>query len=175
MERLDHDTGSIMHWSQPHAARTEYELRSRTALLATLTVNNMFGTLATARSADGCWTFKRIGFWQNRANIRACGSDTDVAIFTNNTWDGGGTLEFLQGPAFKASTNFWKTSFAFTTDTGEPLIAFDFGGVFHRSSDVHLSPLAAQIPETPLLVLFGWYLILMLSEDHGAGAVVVNM
>lgn len=174
MEKIDRETGPTVHWSQPHAIRAEYELRSRTALLATLRMKSMFGTLATAESADGCWTFKRIGFWQNKANIRACGSDTDLALFTNNTWDGGGTLAFPQGRTFKASTNFWMTKFAFTTDAGEPLIAFDFGGVFRRSADVHLSELASQIPETPLLVLFGWYLILMLSEDHGAGA-AVNM
>jgi hypothetical protein len=75
----------------------DYELRSDADLLATLTFRNMFGTFATAESADGCWTFKRVGFWQNRASIRACGSDTDVAVFKNNTWDRGGTLEFSSG------------------------------------------------------------------------------
>ncbi len=67
------------------------------------------------------------------------------------------------------------TRCAFTTDREEPLIAFDCGGVFRRSADVHLSPLATQTPETPLLILFGWYLILMLSEDYGAGAAVATM
>ncbi len=156
----------------------EYELRSGTDLLATLKCRNMFGTFATAASADGCWTFKRVGFWQN-GSIRACGSETDIAVFKNNTWDRGGTLqfsgEFPGGSTFKATTNFWMTNFEFRTAADEPLVTFDYGGVFHRSADVHISPLGQRIPECSMLVLFGWYLVLMLDMDNGAGAVVVTM
>jgi len=164
-----------IQWSQPSATRMEYELRSGGEVLATLTFRSSFGTLATAESDDGCWTFKRTGFWQNRASIRACGSDTDLATFQNNTWDGGGSLAFSNGRQIKATTNFWMTNFEFRTVTDEPLVTFDYGGVFHRSAEVRVSPLARDAPESSLLVLFGWYLVIMLDSDHGAGAVIVTM
>ena len=134
-----------------------YELRSGGDLLATLRFRSMFGTFARAESEDGCWTFKRMGFWQNRASIRACGSVTDLAMFTNNTWDGGGTLVFSDGHRVQASTNFWMTNFEFRTVTDDPLVTFDYGGVFHRSAQVRVSPRARPAAESSLLVLFGWY------------------
>jgi hypothetical protein len=175
MQSITQASANGIRWSQPHAAQTEYELRSGADLLATLKFRNMFGTFATAESADGCWTFKRVGFWQNRASIRACGSETDLAVFTNNTWDRGGTLQFPDGRTFKATTNFWMTNFEFRTGADEPLVAFDYGGIFHRSADVQVSPLGQRTAECPLLVLFGWYLVLMLDMANGAGAVVVPM
>ena len=175
MQSITQASAKGIQWSQPRAAKMEYELRSGADLLATLKFRNMFGTFATAEGADGCWTFKRVGFWQNRANIRACDSDTDLAVFRNNTWDRGGTLEFPGGGTYKATTNFWMTNFEFRTDADEPLVAFDYGGVFHRSADVHISPLGQRTAACPLLVLFGWYLVLMLDMDDGAGAVVVTM
>lgn len=175
MRTITQASAKGIRWSQPRAARMEYELRSGADLLATLKCRNMFGTFATAEGADGCWTFKRVGFWQNRASIRACGSETDLAVFTNNTWDRGGTLQFPDGRAFKATTNFWMTNFEFRTGADEPLVTFDYGGVFHRSADVQVSALGQRTAECPLLVLFGWYLVLMLDMDNGAGAVVVTM
>ena len=175
MQSISQANAKGLRWSQPRAARMDYELSSGADLVATLKFRNMFGTFATAESADGCWTFKRVGFWQNRASIRACGSDTDLAVFKNNTWDRGGTLEFSSGGTFKATTNFWMTSFEFRTGADELLVAFDYRGVFHRSADVHVSPLAQRTAECSVLVLFGWYLVLMLDMDDGAGAVVVTM
>jgi hypothetical protein len=164
-----------MRWSQPSAMRREYELRSSGEVLATLKFRSSCGTLATAESADGCWTFKRTGFWQNRASIRACGSNTDLAMFQNNTWDGGGSLAFSNGRQIKATTNVWMTHFEFRTLTDEPLVTFDYGGVFHRSAEVRVSSLAGDAADTSLLVLFGWYLVIMLDSDHGAGAVIATM
>ena len=164
-------------WSQPSAGRREYELRSGAELVAALKFRSRFGTLATAESGDACWTFKRVGFWQSRASIRACGSETDLAVFTNQTWGNGGTLEFAGGRAFKATTNFWMTNFELLTDADEVLVRFKYGGVFRRSAEVEILPAAKGISEVSLLVLFGWYLVIMLDIDTAAqaGAVVATM
>ncbi len=175
MQKIGQVSGHELRWLQPSAGKMEYELRSRGEVVATLKFRGLFGTLATAESGDGCWTFKRVGFWQNRASIRACGSDTDLAVFKNNTWDGGGTLEFSDGRKFKGTTNFWMTSFEFKTETDEPLVRFKYGGVFRRSADVEISRLARGISEVSLFVLFGWYLVIMLNRDAEAGAIVATM
>ncbi|HYM81602.1 MAG TPA: hypothetical protein VEY91_09350, partial [Candidatus Limnocylindria bacterium] len=92
-----------LKWSQPSALSMQYELRAGDELAATLRFRSMFGSFATGESADGCWTFKRVGFWQTRATIRACDSETEIAAFRNNTWSGGGTLELADGQTIRAT------------------------------------------------------------------------
>ena len=164
-----------LKWVQPKMLNEAYELRSGDELIATLTFRGIAGTFATAESGDGSWTFKRVGFWQNKATIRASGSDKDLAVFKNNTWTGGGTLLFTNGNSYKATTNFWMTNYEFQKDSGEPIIRFKYGGIFHLSSEVEVLPEAGALPEVPVLVMFGWYLAVMLYMDSSSAAVVAAM
>ena len=54
-----------LEWVQPGALKMYYELRSDNELIATLGFRSLLGSFATAESADGCWTFKRIVQKQN--------------------------------------------------------------------------------------------------------------
>lgn len=157
-----------LKWSQPSAMKEEFELRTASELVATLHFRSSLGSFATAESADGCWTFKRIGFWQSKAGIRQCGSDVDLAIFKNNTWKSGGTLAFANGHQFNATTNFWQTRLGFETETGDPLAGLRYGGVFRRHADVEITAAGRSTAQLPVLVLFGWYLAIMLDRDSSA-------
>ena len=170
MQKISDVAGDKLKWSQPSALRRIYELKRSEDLIAQLQFRSMLGTLATAESGDGSWTFKRVGFWQNRVTVRSNGSEVDLATFRNNTWKNGGTLEFPGGRHFRATTNFWNTKFAFESDTGESLVRFHYGGVFHLSADVEIHPPARTMAELPILVLFGWYLAVMLHMDSAAAA-----
>jgi hypothetical protein len=167
-------SGLLLKWGQPSLLKREYELRTGDGeLVATLHFRSSFGSFATADSPYGCWTFKRVGFWQTKATVRSCGSDDDIAIFTNNTWSGGGTLEFSDGRTFRATTNFWQTKFEFETEAGEKLIEFQTSGLLHLSATVQIYPSFVTATELPLLVMLGFYLIVMLHSDAaavGAGA-----
>lgn len=167
--------GRELEWMQPSAWKMEYELRAGDELIATLRFRSSFGSFATAESADGCWTFKRIGFWQTRATIRGCGSDTDVGVFKNNTWSGGGTLELPDGRKIPATTNLWQTNFEFKTEQGETLIRYKTAGLVHRSAKVEIRADAARMQELPWVVMLGWYLAVMMYMDttSAAGTVAV--
>ena len=171
MLRIADLTGHPLKWVQPKM-RMEYDLLTGETGVATLKFRSSWGTLAFADSGDGSWTFKRVGFWQNRASIRVTGSEQDLAVFTNNTWSQGGTLEIAGGKRYKATTTFWMTRMEWKTEEEQPLVAFHIGGFFKQTADVEILPLAAQLPELPVLVLFGWYLILMLHQDAATIAVV---
>jgi hypothetical protein len=145
--------------------KMDYTLTSGDGQVGTLKVRSICGTLATAESGDGCWTFKRVGFWKTSVTVRPCGAAADLAVFRHCTWDGGGTLEFSGGARFNASTSFWASNLRFTTPAGEPLVGFRFGGVFHRVAEVEVFPPAMTLAELPLLVMFGWYLAIMLDMD----------
>lgn len=165
MEKIGELTGQELKWVQPNALKMTYELRSGGEVAATLRFRSSFGSFATGESADGCWTFKRVGFWQTKATIRPCGADTDMAVFKKNTWSGGGSLEFPDGRTLPATTNFWQTAFGFNTESGETLIEFKSGGLLHLSADVAIRPAAVGMPELPWVLLLGWYLTVMMHVD----------
>lgn len=170
MKKIAEVIGRELEWVQPSAWKMEYELRAGDEPIATLRFRSSFGSFATAESADGCWTFKRVGFWQTRATVRACGTDTDIATFRNNTWSGGGTLELPDGRKLLATTNLWQTNFEFKTETGETLVRFKSRGLVHLSATVEILPEAAGVPELPWLGMFGWYLAVMMYMDAASVA-----
>lgn len=169
MMKLAKLAGQELKWVQPHASKMEYELRAGNAVAATLRFRSSFGSFATATSADGTWTFKRVGFSQTKATIRASEAETDLAVFKNNTWSGGGTLELPDGRKYPANTNFWATQFEFTTEMGDTLIRYkNIGGFLHMSSETEILPIARNIPELPWMVMLGWYLTVMMLMDNTA-------
>ena len=172
MNKIAEVIGRELEWVQPSAWKMEYELRAGEDIIATLRFRSSFGSFATGESADGCWTFKRVGFWQTRATIRGSGSDTDIAMFKNNTWSGGGTLDMRDGRQFLATTNFWQTNLEFKTGAGETLVQFKPGGLVHLSARVEIQPNADALPELPWMIMFGWYLTVMMYMDTAAIAAV---
>lgn len=174
MKKIAELTGQELKWVQPSAFKMHYELRAGEVLAATLHFRSSFGSLATGESADGCWTFKRVGFLQTRVTIRNCGQDTDMAVFRNNTWSGGGTLELSDGRKLQASTNLWQSKLEFKNETGETILRFNSGGLIHLSAEVEIGPQAYKIVELPWMVMLGWYLTVMMNMDAAAAVAVIS-
>ncbi len=171
MKRLKDLVGRELKWIQPQVTRREFELRDGEEVVATLSFRSTFGSLATAQTAEGSWTFKRVGFWQTHVTICPAGSTDEIGAFRNNTWSAGGTLELPKGPAYRANSNMWATRYGFQDAAGEPLIQFTkIGGVFHRSSMVVVSPAAADLAEMPWMVALGWYLAIKMQDDSAGAA-----
>jgi len=171
MKLLRDLAGRELHWVQPKAMRRDFELRDGEDIVATLSFRSAFGSLATVEAAEGSWTLKRVGFWKTRVTVRAAGSDDEIAVFTNNTWSAGGTLETADHLTFRANTNFWMTSYQFSNEQDETLVRFTkVGGVFHLSSRVEIHPAGARLAALPWLVALGWYLAVKMHDDAAGGA-----
>lgn len=170
MKKIAEMIGQELEWVQPSALKMKYELHAGEELTATLRFRSSFGTFATAESADGCWTFKRVGFWKTRATIRSCNSDTELGLFQNNNWSGGGTLELPDGRKLRATTNMWQTNLEFKTEAGETIVGFRVGGLVHLSAKVEIQPHAAAMSELPWVVMFGWYVAVMMYMDSASTA-----
>jgi hypothetical protein len=166
----DFSQGAPLRWVTPAMMKMNYQMEHGEAVVTSLRFKSVWGTLATAENADGCWTFKRIGFWQTKVTIRACGSEAEVATFQNNTWTGGGTLEFPDGRRFRATTNGWQTKLEFQNEAGESLVRFKYDKVWCTSATVSILPPALNMPETSWIVAFGWYLMVMMQNDAAVGA-----
>ena len=173
MKKIAELSGMELRWEQPDAFKMEYILYAGDQEAATLQFRSSFGSFATARSADGCWTFKRVGFFQTHVTIRDCETDVDLAEFHNNTWTSGGTLELADGRRYKASTNFWQTQFEFCNEQEDVLFQYSkIGGFVHSSAQVVIQPVALTIPELPWLVILAWYLSILMNQDAAAAAAV---
>jgi hypothetical protein len=161
---LDHQ----LTWVQPRALKREYVLRASDEVIANVRFRSLFGSLATGESADGCWTFKRVG---SKVTVRACRTDVDIAVFKDNGWTHGGTLELPTGGQIRGRANVWGTQYVFKTEAGQVLFRIKKRGVIpwfvRLSATVSIAPAAAGTAELPWVLMLAWYLmVLTLEEDR---------
>lgn len=173
MHPINTFVGQDLSWVRLSSDRRAYELRVGEEVIATLRWQK--GSLAEAAAAEDHWTFKRADFWHPRVTVRTPGSDADLAIFHAN-WAGGGLLELPQGRRLRwGAANFWRSEWAWQDADGSPLVRFS-GGQRHTSVEGHveLAPASAALPDLALLVLLGWYLLLLHARDESdsTGAIV---
>ena len=172
METLATAAMRPLTWIQPKTFERRYELRTADGgLVATLVFATAFGSLATAASADGTWTFKRVGFFNPRVTVRETGEESDVAVFYPRMLSGG-TLETHEGTCRWESTNFWGTRWAFFDAEGAEVVSFSPGVEKPKLSDAFKTQASVQInapghspAKTALLVMLGWYLMILRQEE----------
>ena len=157
---------TALKWMQPSARRYEYLLVSGDRALGTIAWKSWHDSLAFAETPEGKWTFRQVSFWQSKSTIRVAGSDADAGMFESG-WDGAGTL-VLGSRSFRwRPTNSWYTNWEFTDDKGA-LVRFKSTYRLQKNeADVEV---VRQAPETMLLVLFGWYVLLNAIESWSAMA-----
>ncbi|MDQ6714468.1 MAG: hypothetical protein M3Z28_15000 [Candidatus Dormibacteraeota bacterium] len=168
MRQISQTAGEELLWVQPAARRREHELHAGDDVVATLRFQR--GSLADAEAEGQHWTFKRQGFWQPRVTVRVAGADAEVAVFRPN-WAGGGTLELADGRTLDLrSGNFWQSQWVWQ-EKDRPVILFKGRhGIVKANGAVEIQAGSAGLPDAPLLVLLGWYLILLHAEDSNAAA-----
>jgi len=166
-------TGSYaqLEWRQLKSLSRDGQLLMDGREIGSLAFRSSMGTLATAKVGDACWTFKRVGFFQQRVDVRECGADASIGQFVNATWSGGGTLT-VSGRTFKATTNFWSTKWQVEDADGRVLLRFDYGGVFKRRANVKVAAAARAVPELALLIALSWYLVVMLWAEQESAVII---
>jgi hypothetical protein len=159
-----------LSWTQPHALKQAFELADGDTPLGSLVFRSSFGTFATARLGDDCWTMKRLGFLRTRVEIRPCDSETAVGTFHNNTWSGGGTLTLAADREVRANTNFWHSRFEFVDADGRSLVRYTLGGVLKTSGEMEITDTGAGLPDIAWIAMLGWYLVVMMRYDSAVAA-----
>jgi hypothetical protein len=174
MLRITSYTGDEVVWVQPSASRQNFELYAGENLLAQLDFRSAWGTLATAKTADGTWTFKRQGFLNPRITVREENSEEDLGIYIPRFW-GGGRLVMKSGQEVVwRSLNFWNTAWAFQTTQEEPLLIFRYGIEGERLRDMFKNQATVELHNSqltwlyPLLAPLGMYLLVLHQADSGA-------
>jgi|AGTN01.2.fsa_nt_gi hypothetical protein len=156
-------TDTSLKWVQPDANKRSFELQSGNGdLIATLAWEKPFGTLATAQAAEGTWSFKRVGFFNNRVTIRTPGSESDLAVFRPG-WGYEGTLE-SPGRTYRwKNIKFFGGKWGFLGPDGAEYVSFEYTGgmdsLLKIQGSVSLLPGAPVGRDMPLLLALGWYIM----------------
>lgn len=174
MQALSATVGTGFYWVQPNGLNDRwFELRTGDAVVATLGFESLCSSLARAESADGSWTLKQVGILNRRVTVRRAGEEAELAVYTPRWTGREGVLEFPGGRVFYwTQTNFWATEYQITDPAGNLLVSVESGAEKPRLSDVFKTQARVEIglrgralPELSLLVLLGWYLIILQKQD----------
>jgi hypothetical protein len=162
-----------LRWIQPALFARAYDLRHGDDIAGTLVFRSTFGSFATGQTAEGRWTFKRVGFWHPQATVRVEGATSDLAVFEHSTWRGGGTLRLSGGRSIRVTTNLWQSKIEFQLAEDRVLFRYLTDGFLRQQSDLQVLPPLQAMPELPWLLLFGWYLVVMMHEDNATHVAIV--
>jgi hypothetical protein len=179
MKALSSHSSDTLHWVQPKALARRFELRNDDDVFAALEFRSSLGTLAVAETAEGNWSFKRVGFLHARVTVRLEGNDTDIAVY-HPKFLGGGTIELANGAVLHwKSANFWATKWSVLDADGEAIVDFSqgvsggsFADLFKTQATVNLLGKGAKGLSQVALVSLGMYLLLLQASDASTAATV---
>lgn len=87
MEPLVHAKDLVLYWVQPRVTRRNFILQSGERIFSKLDFRSEFDSLADAISANGGWTFKRVGFFSPHVTVRLASSKIDL-VNCHTNWTG---------------------------------------------------------------------------------------
>lgn len=153
-------------WRKVQAAKRTFALRSDDTLLAGLRFEKSSGSLATADTAQGRLSFKRTGVFKVRMTVWRAGTAEELGVFTPKWHDWGGGLELAGGRRFSwRGVSMWSTGFEWASEDGTVLLRLEHSSKSKTEADVTLAPEGLAEPELPLLVTFGYYLLVLMADD----------
>ncbi|HNX43957.1 MAG TPA: hypothetical protein PLJ84_03290 [Bacteroidales bacterium] len=165
MEKISDFCGRELQWMQPRMTEPYFELKAADEKVASLKFKNAFGSFAEGTFAGGIWTFKRQGFLSSVVTIREKGYENNLAVYRNNTWSEGGTLEIPDGVKYKVNSNYWNEQFEYTGESGNLLIQCTKISGFKLHARLEIFPDACELDKYPWMLLLGWYLAVMSSRE----------
>jgi hypothetical protein len=169
MERIGDHIDEEMTLVQPRLLLAGYELRVGDSVAGTLQLHGLFGSLATAQTEDGGWTFRRSGFLRKSVSVSPRGSDAEIAVFRETGWSHGGVLRMQDGWTLRVKANFWLTSFDICAEGGSVLVTYRrIWSPFRRSASVRILPDAAGLNNLPLLVMLGCSIVVMAIRERAS-------
>ncbi len=172
MLSLQQMAGQTFTWEQPKRSKRHFELRIGDTTLATLRWEKAFRSRAIAETADGAsWSFERKG-WGTQVLV-SVGTEAS-AVYKRSGWGGKGRLALPNGRTWVwTRPRFWGSTWAWVSESGETLMSLkQKSGLFKITGQADVAPEAAALPETPLLILLGWYLMVIMAEDAATSAAV---
>jgi hypothetical protein len=161
-------------WVQPARLTQEFELRDGDEVVGTLRWARP--SLATGETANQSWTLKREGFWHPRITVRVPPSEDNIATFAPG-WAGGGMLDLGSGVQLRfGAASFWHSQWDWIDAQNQPLVHFkSHQGLLKVEGQINIEAGAIERPDLPVLVVLGWYLLVLFGKDASAAYVAVSL
>ena len=153
---------TALRWIRVGDHPAEFALLAGDARVVTLRWSTGRGSLATAETAGGTWTLKRGGFLNPHATVRAQGGRGDLARLTVHL--SYHRIEVAGGPAYRFHrAGLLVPAWNVTSDDGTEVVHFEpvREGRALSAGAVITSPAGAKRPELLLLMVLGWYFIVL--------------
>ena len=153
------------------AFKSEYDLRAADQPVGELVFKGTWRTVATAKSSDGCWTFREEGVFRTRTLVRRCETEDVIATFYAKAWSTAGVLELKSGARyFIKSQGFRRALEIRTSEDATPSIVIKPEGFWRGRIRYELAASAASMGDLPLLVLFSAYYVVCQQRRAVAAA-----
>jgi hypothetical protein len=177
MESLRQHLDAPLYWAQPKTLSRNFDLVNGLGRLATLKFETAFGSLATATTASTTWSFKRTGFFKPIVTVRLVGQETNVALYRPRWTGSEGEIELSSHRYTFRTSNFWATQFEIRDSARRLLITYragvkthSFGDLLKTQAEVTITDHGTNPADLELLILLGWYIIVLHNEDTSAAA-----
>ena len=163
----------LLYWVQPKALERRYLLRSGEGSeggrqdYASLQFTGRSLEQAEAVAGEEHWTFQRLGPFSSKLTVRRQGEKNALAVYRLNLLGLEGRLEFARGQTYRwQPANLGRVDYRYLDPQGQPLVTFRPGAPEHKTTNlfktqyqVQVGALAQGLAELPLLVTFGWFLV----------------
>jgi hypothetical protein len=168
-----------LYWTQPKALTRSYELHANSPgseiVVARLCFEHPFGSLAEGQTTTGWWSFRRDGFFKPTVSVRVRGRDENVAVY-HPRWTGiEGEITTARGVYTFRIANFWGNRHEIRDEEDQILAIFRSGcpdaklsDFFKSQSTLTITAEGSADPLIDLLVVTGWYLIVLNRDDTAA-------
>lgn len=151
----------------------EDELVAGDDVVGALHWTSSWSSLAIAESADGKWTFKRVGFIHPKIAIRNAGDKSDLYAADVN-WGGEATLILPEHGTFRWTSNVWHTKWILLDNDAKEVMRIELSGFVNVNGKLTIEQPTIPGPTLSLLALLGWHLIMnVLSDDASSAAAIV--
>jgi hypothetical protein len=165
-------SGQELHWVKPKWSKLQFELRAGETAVATLTWTG--GARALGQWAGGQYQFSRQGWFRRRTFIHTPTGPTDepVALFTHR--GNSGALVFPTGRTFRwQRPTRWTAERVWVVDNAPTALVRCRPARWRSPGVVMIQPAAASLPELPLLLLLGQYLMVQAAQEAAASAAAI--
>lgn len=162
---------AALAWARPRVFQRRWELRAGDDVLAVLESPPAWGFTCTAETATGAWRLRHRGFLRGRVVVErrvAEGEWSERAGFEPG-WFGAGRLRADGRTLAWRRADFWGRRWEFRDADGRVLVSLvRKPGLFRAGCDVEVASDAATRADLEVLVLLGWFLVLLMTRQAQA-------
>jgi hypothetical protein len=170
MDHIKDMIGSDLNWVQPTLDR-RYELISDRKVFGRLEFGSILGSLGTAESHEGSYTFKRQGFLRPSISIRRIGNEIDHGRMTMDSWHQGGVVHLQDGGSYQfVKMGFLHPEWSMLDGSGRPLVRIRAKWGLKYRAEVHIEPFGKDDKNLVLLLMVGLYSIILMNDEASAVA-----